>query len=65
MKFNKKYNYPKTIREKVDGYRHYSVNSEKLPSVTTILSHTQSEEKKKQADMQSDNIEMKKFDLDK
>jgi len=47
MKFNKKYNYPKTIREKVDGYRHYSVNSEKLPSVTTILSHTQSEEKKK------------------
>ena len=30
----------------VNGSRHYSVNQEKLPSVTSILQATQSEEKK-------------------
>jgi len=47
MKFNKKYNYPKSMRSLIDGKRHYDIDSEKLPSVTTILSATQSEEKKK------------------
>ena len=41
MKWNKLYNYPKTIRSSVDGVRKYDVNNEKLPSVTTILSSTQ------------------------
>ena len=29
------------------GRRHYEIDNEKLPSVTTILSQTQSEEKRK------------------
>ena len=47
MKFNRKYNYPKSMRSLIDGKRHYDIGEEKLPSVTTILSATQSEEKKK------------------
>jgi len=47
MKFNKKYKYPKSMRSLIDGKRHYDIDQEKLPSVTTILSATQSEEKKK------------------
>jgi len=47
MKFNKKFNYPKSMRSLIDGKRHYDIGDEKLPSVTTILSATQSEEKKK------------------
>jgi len=35
------------MRSLIDGKRHYDIDSEKLPSVTTILSATQSEEKKK------------------
>ena len=47
MKFNKLYNYPKSMRSLIDGKRHYDIDDDKLPSVTTILSATQSEEKKK------------------
>ena len=46
IKWNKKFEYPKTIREAIEGQRHYVINDEKLPSVTTILSATQSEEKR-------------------
>jgi hypothetical protein len=46
MKLNKSYVYPKTTRETIDGKRHYAVASYKLPSVTTILSATQSAEKR-------------------
>ena len=46
MKLNTKFNYPKSIRAYYNGQRLYDVNSEKLPSVTTILSATESEEKK-------------------
>jgi genome maintenance exonuclease 1 len=46
MEWNNKYNYPKSTRSIVDGSRHYSVNEERLPSVTTILKATESEEKK-------------------
>ena len=46
MKHNNKYIYPRTIRVSIDGKRHYDINDkEKLPSVTTILSQTQSAEK--------------------
>ena len=41
MKWNKLYNYPKTVRSSVDGVRKYDIGKEKLPSVTTILSSTQ------------------------
>ena len=46
MKWNKKFIYPKSSRSLVMGQRHYDISNEKLPSVTTILSQTQSEEKK-------------------
>ena len=47
MKRINKFNYPKSMRSLIDGKRHYDIGEEKLPSVTTILSATQSEEKKK------------------
>ena len=46
MKWNKLYTYPPSTRSTTDGLRTYSVGKEKLPSVTTILQATQSEEKK-------------------
>ena len=46
MKWNKLYNYPPSTRSTTDGLRTYDVGKEKLPSVTTILSATQSTEKK-------------------
>ena len=47
MKKNNSYRYPKSQREKIEGKRHYVFDTEKLPSVTTILDATQPEEKKK------------------
>ena len=46
MRWNTKFSYPKSSRSIINGSRHYSVNHEKLPSVTTILKATESEEKK-------------------
>ena len=50
MKKNNLYRYPKTVRDVIEGQRHYVIDhshiTEKLPSVTTILSATQSEEKR-------------------
>ena len=46
MKWNKLYHYPPSTRSTTDGLRTYDVGKEKLPSVTTILSATQSNEKK-------------------
>ncbi len=46
MKWNKLYYYPPSTRSTTDGIRTYDIGKEKLPSVTTILSATQSEEKK-------------------
>jgi genome maintenance exonuclease 1 len=45
MKWNKQFIYPKSIRSLINDERHYAVGDEKLPSVTTILSATQSQEK--------------------
>ena len=47
MKWNKKFIYPKSSRSLINGKRHYDIEQTKLPSVTTIISATQSEEKKK------------------
>ena len=44
--WNKKFDYPKSIRSLIKGERHYDIGQEKLPSVTTILQATQSDEKK-------------------
>ena len=46
MIWNNKFSYPKSMRSMVSGSRMYAVNQEKLPSVTSILQATQSEEKK-------------------
>ena len=46
MKWNKLYKYPASMRTSLEGQRHYEITGEKLPSVTTILSATQSDEKK-------------------
>ena len=48
MKHNNQYIYPKCVRSNVDGKRVYDINDGqfKLPSVTTILSATQSAEKR-------------------
>ena len=45
LKWNKLYKYPKSKREILKGDRHYDVNDQKLPSVTTILQATQDAEK--------------------
>ena len=46
MKHNNKYIYPRSMREVINGKRHYNINEkEKLPSVTTIISATQSADK--------------------
>jgi len=46
MQWNNKFSYPKSMKSMVNGSRMYAVNQEKLPSVTSILQATQSEEKK-------------------
>lgn len=46
MKWNNKFNYPKSLRSTENGMRKYLFNDEKLPSVTTILQATKSEEDK-------------------
>ena len=46
MHWNNKFSYPKSMRSIISGSRMYAVNQEKLPSVTSILQATQSEEKK-------------------
>ena len=47
MKWNKLYHYPPSSRSTTDGIRTYDIGNEKLPSVTTILQATQSEEKRR------------------
>ena len=44
MKWNKLYEYPASMRTSIEGKRHYDITGKKLPSVTTILSATKSQE---------------------
>ena len=46
MKWNKLYHYPPCVRSTTDGIWTYNVGKEKLPSVTSILQATQSDEKR-------------------
>ena len=46
MKWNKQFEYPKSMRSLIRDERHYEIGSSKLPSVTTILSATASSEKR-------------------
>ena len=47
MKWNKLYKYPPCTRSTTDGIRTYEIGKERLPSVTTILDATKSDESKK------------------
>ena len=46
MEWNNKFTYPKSTRSIVNGSRHYNLDGSNLPSVTSILKVTQSEEDK-------------------
>ncbi len=46
MKWNNKFIYPRSTRSIINGSRHYALDGSNLPSVTTILKATQSEEDK-------------------
>ena len=46
MEWNNKFTYPKSTRSIINGSRHYNLGGSSLPSVTTILKATQSEEDK-------------------
>ena len=46
MQWNQKYDYPKSSRATVDWIRRYLLGEAKLPSVTSILDATRSEEDK-------------------
>ena len=63
MKLVTKYNYPKSIRAYYNGQRMYDIGSEKLPSVTTIISATQTEEKKASLEAWRNKIGKKAADL--
>ena len=56
MKWNKQFIYPKSVRSIIDEERHYSVGDEKLPSVTTILAATQSDEKRESLQKWKDRV---------
>ena len=45
MKWNKQFDYPKSVRSLIKGHRHYEIDASSLPSVTTIISQTQDPEK--------------------
>ncbi|WP_440931753.1 hypothetical protein [Candidatus Pelagibacter sp.] len=63
MKFIAKFNYPSSVRALYNGKRLYDVNNEKLPSVTTILNETQSEEKKASLQAWKDRVGHKQAEL--
>ena len=46
IKWNKRFIYPKSQRSLIQGSRHYDIEQKKVPRVTTIISATQSEEKR-------------------
>ena len=56
MKQNFKFDYPKSMRSLIDEKRHYEIKSTKLPSVTTILSATMTEDKKKALDLWKERV---------
>jgi hypothetical protein len=58
MKWNKLYEYPKSMRSLIKDERHYEIGSSKLPSVTTILAATQSDEKRESLQKWKDRVGM-------
>ena len=56
MKWNRLYEYPKSVRSLIKDERHYELGDEKLPSVTTILAATQSDEKRASLDKWKERV---------
>ena len=56
MKWNNKFIYPKSTRSSINGSRHYSLDGSNLPSVTSILKVTQSEEDKAAIEAWKDRV---------
>ena len=48
MKLIRKYDYPSSTRASIEGLRHYNIDgsTERLPSVTTVLSGSQEQSKR-------------------
>ena len=63
MRWNKKYNYPISSRATEDGIRRYLLGETKLPSVTSILDATKSEEDKAALQRRLLPIQEKQFAL--
>ena len=56
LKRENKYKYKKYTRQEEDGSRTYNIGNKKIPSVTTILSATQSEDKKAGLDLWRERV---------
>ena len=56
MKWNNKFNYPKSSRSIENGMRKYLFGDEKLPSVTSILNTTKSEEDKASLELWKERV---------
>ena len=56
MQWNNKFTYPKSTRSIVNGSRHYNLGGSNLPSVTSILKVTQSEEDKAAIDAWKERV---------
>ena len=56
MKHNPRFIYPKSIRSLINNERHYDIESNKLPSVTTILSATLPSGKKEKLQEWKDRV---------
>ena len=58
MKWNKRFEYPTSMRSMIGGKRHYDIDAgnKKLPSVTTILGQTQSKEKQESLSRWRDRV---------
>ena len=48
MIWNKNYNYPPSTRSVHQGFRHYALNNQMLPSVTSIIEMTKTDNEKQQ-----------------
>ena len=46
MKWNKKYHYPSSVRSIHEGFRHYTLKNQMLPSVTSIIEMTKTDREK-------------------
>ena len=56
MKWNNKFIYPKSLRSIEDGFRKYLFGEEKLPSVTSILQATKTEEDKASLELWKERV---------